>query len=169
MESISPAAYPDEGGESKPEDFRCGLLSFRLKVQNMGDMASAVVYFSEPQPNTYDWYKYGLVKGWHIYTEVDFNEDRRFLAFTLMDGGNGDIDGSANGVIVDPVGAGSKAPGAVVVPISGSAGIDGSGGVCFIEAAFDTTGIDTVKSRSGRWLPILLFFALASIFSRYRF
>jgi hypothetical protein len=169
IESISPAAYPDEGGESKPEDFRCGLLSFRLKVQKTGGDASAVVYFSEPLPNAYSWYKYDLVKGWHIFTAVDFNEDRRFLAFPLMDGGNGDIDGSANGVIVDPAGAGSNTAGAVVAPISGSAGIDGSGGVCFIDAAFDAIGIDKVKSGDGRWLPVLLFFGLASIVLRYRF
>jgi len=54
IESCSPDAYPEEGGESdKPKDIRYGLLSFRLRVQNAGATATVIAYFSEPLPDTY--------------------------------------------------------------------------------------------------------------------
>ena len=168
VESCAPDAYPDEGGASKPGDIRFGLLSFRLRLQNAGAVASAVVYFSDPLPDTYKWYKYDLVKGWHIYADAAFSVDRRSLSFTITDGGNGDIDGLANGIVVDPAGAGSDGTSAVVVPISGSAGIGGSGGVCFIAAAADVIGNDVLNILGGRW-SLLLFLALLSIGARFRY
>ena len=168
VESCAPDAYPDKGGASKPGDIRFGLLSFRLRLQNAGAVASAVVYFSDPLPDTYKWYKYDLVKGWHIYADAAFSVDRRSLTFTITDGGNGDIDGLANGILVDPAGAGSDGTSAVVVPISGSAGISGSGGVCFIAAAADVLGIDALKVTGGWWV-LLLFIVFASIRARFRF
>jgi len=168
VESCAPDAYPDEGGASKPGDIRFGLLSFRLRLQNAGAVASAVVYFSDPLPDTYKWYKYDLVKGWHIYADAAFSVDRRSLTFTITDGGNGDIDGLANGIVVDPAGAGSDTTAAAVVPISGSAGIDGSGGVCFIAAAADAIGNDVLNILGGRW-SLLLFIVFASIRTRFRF
>lgn len=168
VESCAPDAYPDEGGASKPGDIRFGLLSFRLRLQNAGAVASAVVYFSDPLPDTYKWYKYDLVKGWHIYADAAFSVDRRSLTFTITDGGNGDIDGLANGIVVDPAGAGSDTTAAAVVPISGSAGIGGSGGVCFIAAAADAIGNDVLNILGGRW-SLLLFIVFASIRTRFRF
>lgn len=168
VESCTPDAYPDEGEESKPEVIQYGLLSFRLRVQSAGAAATVVVYFSDPLPDTYKWYKYDLVKGWYIYTGAVFSADRRSLTFSLMDGGDGDADGLANGVIVDPVGAGSDGAGVVVVPASGSAGISGSGGICFISAAADAFVIDAVEIAGGRWL-LLLCIALVSIGARLRY
>ena len=169
IESCSPDAYPEEGGESdKPKDIRYGLLSFRLRVQNAGAAATVIAYFSEPLPDTYKWYKYDLVKGWYIYTDAAFSADRRSITFTLTDGGHGDTDGLANGIIVDPVGAGSDGAGAVVVPVSGSAGIGGSGGVCFISAAADAFVIDAVEIAGGRGL-LLLCITLVSIGVRFRY
>jgi hypothetical protein len=168
IESSAPDVYPDEGGESdKPADIRYGLLSFRLRVQNPGAAATVVVYFSDPLPDLYKWYKYDLVKGWHIYGDAAFSADRRSVTFTLRDGGDGDADGLANGIIVDPVGAGSDGTEAVVVPKSGSAGISGSGGVCFIAAAADAFGIDVLKETGGRSV-MLLFIALVSTGARFR-
>ncbi|MGD8676235.1 MAG: hypothetical protein PVG81_10565 [Desulfobacterales bacterium] len=168
VESCDPEAYPDEGGQSKPGDIRFGLLSFRLRIQNIGAAVTVAVYFSAPLPDSYKWYKYDLVKGWHIYTDAVFSADRRSLTFTLTDGGDGDTDGLANGIIVDPAGAGSNVTGAVATPISGSAGIGGSGGVCFIAAAADTVGIEALKVAGGGWV-LLLFVVLVSIRARFRF
>jgi hypothetical protein len=167
VESCTPNAYPDEGGASKPQDIQYGLLSFRLQVQSAGAAATVVVYFTDPLPDTYKWYKYDPVKGWYIYTGAVFSADRRSLTFSLTDGGDGDADGLANGIIVDPVGAGSDDAGVVVVPASGSAGISGSGGICFISAAADACIIDAVKTAGGRWL-LLLCIALVSISARLR-
>ena len=168
VESCTPDAYPDEGGASKPEDIQYGLLSFRLRVQNAGAMATVVVYFSDPLPDTYNWYKYDPVKGWYIYTGAVFSADRRSLTFSLIDGGDGDADRLANGIIVDPVGAGSNGAGVVIVPTSGSAGIDGNGGICFISAAAEAFVIDAVEIAGGRWL-LLLCIALVSIGVRLRY
>jgi hypothetical protein len=168
VESCAPDAYPDEGGQSKPGDIRFGLLSFRLRIQNTGTAATVVVYFSAPLPDSYKWYKYDLVKGWHIYADAVFSADRRSLTFTLTDGGDGDTDGLANGIIVDPAGAGGDVTGAVAAPVSGSAGIGGSGGVCFIAAATDALGIEALTVAGGRWI-LLLFVVLVSIRARFRF
>jgi hypothetical protein len=168
VESCTPDAYPDEGGASKPEDIQYGLLSFRLRVQNAGATATVVVYFSDPLPDTYAWYKYDPVKGWYIFTGAVFSADRRSLTFSLIDGGDGDADGLANGIIVDPVGAGSNGAGVVIVPTSGSAGIDGNGGICFISAAAEAFVIDAVETADGRWL-LLLCIALVSIGARFRY
>ncbi|MGD9353901.1 MAG: hypothetical protein PVI72_13305 [Desulfobacterales bacterium] len=168
VESCDPEAYPDEGGQSKPGDIRFGLLSFRLRIQNIGAAVTVAVYFSAPLPDSYKWYKYDLVKGWHIYTDAVFSADRRSLTFTLTDGGDGDTDGLANGIIVDPAGAGSNVTGAVATPISGSAGIGGSGGVCFIAAAADALGIEALTVAGGCWI-LLLFVVLVSIRARFRF
>jgi hypothetical protein len=167
VESCDPEAYPDEGGQSKPGDIRFGLLSFRLRIQNIGAAVTVAVYFSAPLPDSYKWYKYDLVKGWHIYTDAVFSADRRSLTFTLTDGGDGDTDGLANGIIVDPAGAGSNVTGAVATPISGSAGIGGSGGVCFIAAAADTVGIEALKVAGGGWV-LLLFIVLVPICASFR-
>lgn len=169
VESCAPDAYPDEGGEAnKPGDIRYGLLSFRLRVQNAGAAATVVVYFSDPLPDTYKWYKYDLVKGWYVYGGAAFSADRRSLTFTVIDGGDGDTDGLANGIIVDPVGAGSDGTSAVSVPVSGSAGIAGGGGVCFVSAVADASGIDGLKVAGGSWL-LLLFVVFVSSRARFRF
>jgi hypothetical protein len=167
VESCDPEAYPDEGGQSKPGDIRFGLLSFRLRIQNTDAAATVAVYFSASLPDSYKWYKYDLVKGWHIYADAVFSADRRSLTFTLTDGGDGDTDGLANGIIVDPAGAGSDVTGAVATPISGSAGIGGSGGVCFIAAAADTVGIEALKVAGGSWV-LLLFIILVPICASFR-
>jgi len=168
VESCTPDDYPDEGGASKPEDIQHGLLSFRLRVQNAGAAATVVVYFSAPLPDTYAWYKYDPVKGWYIFTGAVFSADRRSLTFSLIDGGDGDADGLVNGIIVDPVGAGSNGAGVVIVPTSGSAGIDGNGGICFISAAAEAFVIDAVETAGGRWL-LLLCIVLLSIGARFRY
>lgn len=168
VESGDPDAYPDEvGNSSKPGVIRHGLLSFRLRTQNAGDAATVAVYVADPLPDGDDWYKYDPVNGWYRYAGALFSEDRRSVTFTLIDGGEGDADGLANGVIVDPVGAGSDGTGAVVVPTSGSAGIDGSGGACFISATGRATGIDARKAAGGRWL-LLLFITLVSLGARFQ-
>ena len=49
IESCTPDAYPEDGGETnKPAELPYGLLSFRLQVQNAGAAATVIVYFSDP-------------------------------------------------------------------------------------------------------------------------
>jgi hypothetical protein len=167
VESGDPDAYPEEGGESKPEDILLGLLSFRLRVQYTGDTTTVVVYFSEPVPEEYEWYKYDLVKGWYVFTDAAFSADRRSLTFTIQDGGTGDTDGFANGIIVDPAGAGADIADEITVPKSGSSGISGSGGICFITATVDASGVDVFRIVS-RLCVLIVFSVFVSIRVRLR-
>ena len=118
----------------KPDDLDFGLIQFKIRVDNPGDTATVKIYFSEPVGKK--WYKYDLKDGWSEYTgNVSFGPDGKSVTLTLVDGGDMDSDGVANGIIVDPSG-----PGAVTSVSSGSSGTStssggGGGGGCFIATA----------------------------------
>ncbi len=119
----------------KPSNLPYGLIQFRIKVNNVGDAAIVRIYFSEAVgPN---WYKYDLLNGWTEYSadypnNFQLSADGKSVLLRLVDGGDGDSDGVANGYIVDPSG-----PGGVLSGISsvGGAGGAGGGGGCFIATA----------------------------------
>ena len=70
--------------------------------------------------------------GWHDFSDyAEFNDDRDQVTLTLTDGGLGDDDGIADGIIVDPSGLGSAPP----TPPAPSGGGGGGGGSCFIATA----------------------------------
>jgi hypothetical protein len=79
------------------------------------------------------WYKYDSISGqWFDFSAyAKFAQNRRSLTLTLQDGGTGDADGVANGVIVDPAGIVQEADAEIV----GSGGNAAGGGECFITAA----------------------------------
>jgi hypothetical protein len=123
------------GGPDRPDAFWLGLVRFRLLVASPGDAAKVTLWLSSPAPAGYAWYRFDPVLGWH---ETDgsavLSLDRSSVTLTLTDGGAGDADGLANGVIVDPGGLGiffEEEP--VQPPRSGEAGV-GSGGGCFLGA-----------------------------------
>jgi hypothetical protein len=109
-----------------------GLVDLKIKTIQPGDTATVTVYLSEPAPAGYRWYKYRAGSGWSDYSaHAQFNKDRTHVTLTLVDGGAGDDDGLANGVIVDPSGRGSEPPSST----GGSTGGGGCGGGCFIATA----------------------------------
>jgi hypothetical protein len=71
-----------------------------------GDQAVITVYFSEPAPAGGRWFKYDPIEAtWTDYTtQTDFSADRQSITLYLEDGGDGDADGTVNGIIVDPSG-----------------------------------------------------------------
>jgi hypothetical protein len=135
---------PDElpqAGRPDGLEFPFGLISFRLMVANPGDTAEVTICFSEPLSDGAVWYKYDSVNGWQDFSaNVLFSDDLRCITLTLVDGGPGDADGVANGVIVDPsgpgFGEGTGTDGSQVddnsKPLSSGGG---GGGSCFISAA----------------------------------
>lgn len=133
IQTLDPNAFPDTGG-NKPEKMLFGLISFRLRVQNEGDLETITVYLSDPAPEGDEWMKYDTGIGWHIYPNAEFDSDRRSVILTLQDGADGDSDGIANGIIIDPSGIGGRDSDTdeTIIPPSGSAGI---GGGCFISIA----------------------------------
>jgi hypothetical protein len=125
-----------------------GLINFRIAVLKPGDQAAIKLYFSDPAPAKSQWYKYDPIAGsWTDFSAYgSLAANRRSLTLTLRDGGPGDADGVANGVIVDPAGvalASSSGEDAIVSDSVG--GLDtpsGSGGRgCFIQSAAAAPGI----------------------------
>ena len=96
---------------STPDHFPFGLINFKLIVAQPGDQAEITIYFSEPAPQDGRWFKYDPIEAtWTDYsTQTIFSEDRYSITLYLEDGGDGDADGIANGIIVDPSGVGVSA------------------------------------------------------------
>ncbi len=92
---------------ARPHSMPLGLFSFRLATNNPGETAETVIHFSEPAPENSSWLFYNPVSGWMDYSEhATFSQDRQSVTVELRDGDIGDMDGIANGVIVDPSGFG---------------------------------------------------------------
>ncbi|MGA7145921.1 MAG: CFI-box-CTERM domain-containing protein, partial [Desulfobacterales bacterium] len=106
LEIIDPDTISDN--TNRPADLIFGLFAYRLRVQNPGDTAKVRVYFSGEIFSSDKFYKYDTVNGWYDYSEhTTFNDDGQSVTLEVKDGGYGDSDGLANGVIVDPGGIAS--------------------------------------------------------------
>ena len=126
IESINPAVIADT--IARPDSLPLGLIGFRVRVADEGDLATVTVYFSQAASANARWFSYDTIRGWVEFPAV-FSANRKSVILQLQDGGSGDADGFANSQIVDPSGFGSTAVEAV--PRSGKAGTSGGGG-CFI-------------------------------------
>jgi hypothetical protein len=150
LSPVDPDSIVDTIG--KPENLIFGLIDLEIKVGTPGDTAVVTIHLPQAVPEGYGWYQYSSTEGWVDYSAgAVFNADRDQVTLTLTDGGAGDDDGVANGVIVDPSGAGSPPP-IAALSIGGNAW--GSTG-CFIESAGNgflagsrTQGRDQVYNRS---------------------
>ncbi len=140
------------------EHFPFGLINFKLVVDQPGDSAEIKIYFSEPAPADGRWFKYDPIEAtWTDYSsQTVFSSDRRSLTLYLEDGGEGDADGTVNGIIVDPSGVavssfGSGSSGSVGGGVSDAAG-------CFINsvsAKYDGSNAARLwKALRGRELAI---------------
>jgi chitodextrinase len=120
---------------NKPASMPFGILNIKIAVAKPGDPAVVKLYFQEPAPAAGKWYEYDTASekwiDFSAYTE--FAADRLSASITLRDGGAGDADGVANGIIIDPGGIGLADNG----PTNGGASQSGSGGGagCFIGTA----------------------------------
>jgi hypothetical protein len=132
LEAIDPANIADY--TNRPASLPFGIINLRLGVTT-GSTVDVELYFTDPVPTGTKWYKYDDLNGWQDY-EQDYGDrvtwsGQRKVTVTLTDGGLGDADGLANGVIIDPAGPGG---GAVSVPGSAAESAGGGGG-CFIATA----------------------------------
>ena len=106
LEIIDPDTISDNF--KRPADLIFGLFAYRLRVQNPGDTATLKIYFSGEIFPSDVFYKYDTVNGWQNYSEhTIFNDDGQSITLEVQDGGYGDSDGLANGIIVDPGGIAS--------------------------------------------------------------
>jgi hypothetical protein len=146
VESEDPR-LPDAYASGKPKRMPFGLINFKIAVAQPGDPATVKLYFSERAPWRSKWYKYDpIAERWYDFSAyASFAADRRSVTLTLRDGGAGDADGVANGIIVDPAGVVEEE--ADAEPVAGETGVvagdggsggasgGGGGGGCFISAA----------------------------------
>jgi hypothetical protein len=120
----------DAGGApvAPPVNLPMGMVGFRINLTHIGGIVEVTLYFSQTLADDLTWYKYTPLNGWEDYGNyVTFNADRRSVTMALQDGGFGDADGIANGIIVDPSG-----PAATTTETASTAPSGSSGGGCFI-------------------------------------
>jgi len=142
----------DSHASDKPLRMPFGLINFKIAVLKPGDQATVKLHFSEPAPAKSQWYKYDPIAGsWYDFSAyARFAANRRSLTLTLRDGGAGDADGVANGVIVDPAGIVEQADAETTSSDGGAGG--GEGGGCFIAAA--NAGVAVGNDMCGWWLML---------------
>jgi hypothetical protein len=106
LEVIDPDTISDTF--NRPSDLIFGLFAYRLRVRNPGDIATIRIYFSGDIFESDVFYKYDTINGWYDYSEhTTYNDDGQSITLEVKDGGFGDSDGLANGIIVDPGGIAS--------------------------------------------------------------
>jgi chitinase len=106
LEIIDPDTISDTF--NRPSDLIFGLFSYRLRVTTPGDTAMIRIYVSGEIFDSDVFYKYDTINGWYDYSEhTTFNDDGKSIILEVKDGGYGDSDGLANGIIVDPGGIAS--------------------------------------------------------------
>ena len=94
--------------QNRPDELPLGLINFKLSVNTPGATAEVVVYFSQAAPAGAQWVQYNPLTGWQDYSaHAVFSADGKSVTLAFTDGGFGDADGAANGVIVDPSGIGA--------------------------------------------------------------
>jgi len=118
-----------------------GLLGYKIKVTQPGESVRATIYLSNPvDPQQTQWIRYDDVNGMQNCsgtTEVD--ESGLIVDRYLVDGGDEDADGTANGVIVDlsgPRTASGTNDSSLAISTDGSASPGGSSSGCFIQSLF---------------------------------
>jgi hypothetical protein len=130
--TVDPASLHDT--TNMPDDLVYGLIQMQLKPDTVGGTVRVTVYLENSAPDGYVWSKYGPNNGWYDYSDyAEFNADRDQVTLTLVDGGIGDDDGVANGIIVDPSGLGSGVKGIA---------LGGGGSGCFIATAAFGSNMD---------------------------
>jgi hypothetical protein len=135
-------------GNPYPATMSVRPIHFKLRVNEEGAEATVKVYLSEPVPAGSKWYKFDpIADTWTDYSEYAIlSSDRKSVTLTIVDGGFGDLDGIANGIIIDPSGLGAA-------NASTGDGDDISGGVDnLVDNAADEFldgAIDNLSSKAG--------------------
>ena len=93
----------DSYAYGKPANMPFALINFKIAVAKPGDTAVVKLYFSKAASYSSKWYQYDAIADrWYDFSAyAKLAYDRRSVTLTLKDGGPGDADGVANGVIVN--------------------------------------------------------------------
>jgi len=131
--SIDPVSI--EETENRPAQLPFGLLAFKLRVDSPGDIAIVSAHYSSPLPEKALWYTYNDQSGWQSFMP-QLSADRSIVTLILKDGGDGDADGVANGIIVDPSGPGIPDSGPSKFISTPELVDDVDNGSCFIHSIY---------------------------------
>ena len=111
-------------GDAPPLNFPYGFFSFTINNVGVGDTAVLTLTLPDAVPDTTEYWKYGPTVAdptdhWYQIPVGD-NDGDDLITISLTDGGDGDDDLAANGVIVDQGGPGmpGQPVGGVSVPLS---------------------------------------------------
>jgi chitinase len=134
MALIDPADL--EIDETTPDRLPSAMLAYKLVLYQLGERALVTIHLTDPAPAGAKWIKYDAVNGWRDYSHhAAISADRLSVTVEVKDGGFGDADGVANGIIIDP--AGLSTPPTVSTVGGGSAGRGRH--ICFIDAINNTS------------------------------
>ena len=91
-----------------PRFIEFGLIDFKVLVDEPGAETVVTIHLSKAVQGKL--YKYDPINAeWLDYSAyAEFSPNRKVVYLTLQDGGFGDADGIANGIIVDPLTVGSQ-------------------------------------------------------------
>jgi hypothetical protein len=127
--------------------FPDGLFSFTIENLTPGQTVTVYLELPSPVPIGSQYWKYHQGVGW-FSIPIGSDDGDNMITITLTDGGTGDADGSANGIIVDPGAPGTRAPDnsapslTIEVPAENEALQDG---VTFKAIATDASDVASVK------------------------
>ncbi len=96
-----------------------GVVSLQLEMGTAGSSATVVLTYPEPLPAGTRYYKFGRTQAnptphWYVFSGAVISGNT--ITLTLTDGGAGDDDLTANGVIVDPGGPALAAGDVAAIP-----------------------------------------------------
>ena len=92
-------------GKPPNMNFPDGLFSFSITGLTPGQTVTVILQLPSNVPIGYQYWKYNTNTGWFPMS-IGSDDGDNIISITITDGGTGDADGLANGVIVDPGGPG---------------------------------------------------------------
>ena len=137
--------------DAPPTDLDMGLFGLKLRVPAAGDTALVRLYVSPLLlGEAFRLYKYDTINGWLDYSGYGApSDDGTFVTVELVDGGYGDADGVANGIIVDPLGTRTTVGADAEAPDDGDDGDDADDGDTGDDSGSDIGDDDIPAASSG--------------------
>jgi hypothetical protein len=155
MTVVDPKNFPID--ETTPSQLPSSMAVYRLALKKAGQRAQVTIHLSTPAPAGARWVKYDAVNGWQDFSnEAVFSSDRQTVTVEIKDGGVGDADGVANGIIVDPSGLLPAGTSSSTPSASSGGGGGGGGGGCFITSIAGAGQTAPAGHRPWRWLKATL-------------
>lgn len=106
IEDLTALNESDMPEENPIVEFPHGLFGFNITGLTPGQNVTLIITFPSDIPTTAQYWKYNTPSGEWYQIPMGSNDGDNIITITLQDGGIGDDDGVANGVIVDQGGPG---------------------------------------------------------------